>query len=208
MIMKESLEVVQEAKFLASYTDWKKLPPPQLPEYAVIGRSNVGKSSLINALCGRKSLAKISQTPGKTQTINIFLIENTWFLVDLPGYGYSKVSKAKRLTFNDFSLKYLLNRPNLMLTFVLIDARLSPLSIDIEFINQLGSAQVPLALVFTKADKEGIHRSKENIKLFHQKMLETWEEPPQTFLTSAETGYGTKELLKFILKTNTLFNKP
>lgn len=196
--------LIREAKFLASYTDWKKIPSLPLPEYAVIGRSNVGKSSLINALCGRKSLAKVSQTPGKTQTINVFSIEGAWHLVDLPGYGYAKVSKSKRLTFRNFSLEYLLNRPNLTLTFVLIDARLNPLSIDLEFVNQLGEAQIPLALIFTKADKDGVYRSKEKIKLFHQKMLETWEEPPPTFLTSAETGYGIKELLKFVLETNIL----
>lgn len=203
--MEKNIPLIRVSEFLMSCTSWKKLPEPTLPEYAVIGRSNVGKSSLINSLCNRRSLAKVSGTPGKTQCINIFQIENLWYLVDLPGYGYAKVSQTKRLEFKKFALEYLRNRPNLMLTFILIDSRLDPLPIDIDFVNNLGNSRIPLALVFTKADKNGINKSREKVKLFHQKLLETWDELPPTFLTSAKSGYGKDELLSFITETNQLF---
>ncbi|MFN3849243.1 MAG: ribosome biogenesis GTP-binding protein YihA/YsxC [Spirosomataceae bacterium] len=198
---------VTSAQFIQSTHDYRKCPKPDKPEYAFIGRSNVGKSSLINSLTARKDLAKTSQNPGKTQTINHFLVNNLWFLVDLPGYGYAKVSKTDREKWHKMIWDYLTERQNLMCVFVLIDARHDPQKIDIEFINQLGEKGIPLKLIFTKADKIGPVVAQQNAQKFKNALLETWEEAPESFITSAEKNTGRDEVLKDITQMNGLFKK-
>ena len=190
--------MIKEARFVVSNTDYQKCPRPDKPEFAFIGRSNVGKSSLINMLTGRKNLAKISGKPGKTQLINHFLIEQSWYLVDLPGYGYAKTSKAKRSQWSRMIEEYLLNRPNLQVVFVLIDSRLPPQSIDLEFINRLGEQGIPLALVFTKADKQSVNKTQAAVAKFKKTLLRDWAEIPTWFITSAENGTGKEELTAYI----------
>ncbi|MDR1345293.1 MAG: ribosome biogenesis GTP-binding protein YihA/YsxC [Bacteroidales bacterium] len=185
-------------KFLQSEADWRRCPPPALPEFAFIGRSNVGKSSLINMLANHKSLAKISSKPGKTRTINHFLVNNAWYLVDLPGYGYAVVSKTMRAKWESMIRDYLNFRTNLQIVFVLIDSRLEPQQKDIDFINTLGELGLPFALIFTKADKLSATATHQNIMQFRQKLLETWEELPAHFITSAVTAKGREELLNYI----------
>jgi GTP-binding protein len=181
-----------------------------MPEYAFIGRSNVGKSSLINMLTGTKTLAKISETPGKTQLINYFLVNESWYLVDLPGYGYAKVSKDKRKEFSHIITSYILKRSNLTLLFVLIDSRLEPQQIDIDFINWLGVNRIPLALIFTKTDKTPKDLLEANIEAFKNKMMEMWEELPPIFTSSAITRTGREEVLAYIDSINANFkiNQP
>ena len=186
------------ANFIESNTDWKKCPNPKLPEYALIGRSNVGKSSLINMLTQRKALAKISGTPGKTQLINHFKINNDWFLVDLPGYGYAKISKKKRTIFQFFIENYFKEREQLVCTFVLIDSRHDPQKIDLEFMKFLGENQIPFCIVFTKADKLGSSKINKQITSYKKKLLNTWETLPTSFITSSSTGLGREEFLTFI----------
>ena len=193
---------IQQAEYLQSAVDWRKCPSPTLPEYAFIGRSNVGKSSLINMLTNNRSLAKTSSKPGKTQTINHFLIDKSWYLVDLPGYGYAGVSKTQREKWVVMIDQYLTQRENMQLVFVLIDSRLEPQNNDINFINKLGENGVPFALVFTKTDKISNAKVQRNVQLFKNKMLETWEEIPPYFLTSAETGKGREELCDYICELN------
>ncbi len=190
------------AEFVISNTDVRKCPQDRLPEDAFIGRSNVGKSSLINALTDQKDLAKTSAKPGKTQLINHFLINKNWFLVDLPGYGYAKVSREKRDTFQKFITDYFLKREQLVCTFVLIDSRLEPQKIDLEFLNFLGSNDIPFCIVFTKADKLGVTTLQKNIRLYESKLLEQWETLPTCFITSALTKSGKEEILDFIQKVN------
>lgn len=190
--------MIKEARFVVSNTDYQKCPRPDKPEFAFIGRSNVGKSSLINMLTGRKNLAKISGKPGKTQLINHFLIDQSWYLVDLPGYGYAKTSKAKRSQWSRMIEEYLLNRPNLQVVFVLIDSRLPPQSIDLEFINRLGEQGIPLALVFTKADKQSVNKTQAAVAKFKKTLLRDWAEIPTWFITSAENGTGKEELTAYI----------
>jgi len=190
--------MIKEAKFVISNTDYKKCPKPDKPEFAFIGRSNVGKSSLINMLTKRKNLAKTSGKPGKTQLINHFIIDETWYLVDLPGYGYAKTSKSNRAAWSKMIEEYLINRENLQLVFVLIDSRLEPQKIDIEFINWLGKKGIPLALAFTKTDKQTRNKTEKSIAQFRKALLKTWEETPLLFSTSAETGIGRDELLNYI----------
>ena len=190
--------MIREARFVVSNTDYQKCPRPDKPEFAFIGRSNVGKSSLINLLTGRKNLAKISGKPGKTQLINHFLIDQSWYLVDLPGYGYAKTSKTKRSEWSRMIEKYLLNRPNLQVVFVLIDSRLDPQSIDLEFINWLGEQGIPLALVFTKADKQSVNKTQAAVAKFKKTLLRDRAEIPTWFITSAETGTGKEELTAYI----------
>lgn len=196
---------VKYAEFIISNTDIKKCPTPNLPEYAFIGRSNVGKSSLINMLTERKSLAKVSGRPGKTQLINHFLINKNWYLVDLPGYGYAGVSKTKRLEFSQFIKKYLLKRENLMCLCVLLDSRLKPQSIDIEFMQWLGENNIPFVICFTKQDKLSKTESTKNLAHYKKEMLKSWEELPTIFLSSSVNKNGKDELLEFVEKTNTLF---
>lgn len=181
-----------------SNTDIALCPPPTMPEFAFIGRSNVGKSSLINMLTGMRKLAKTSSTPGKTQHINHFIINEQWFLVDLPGYGYAKVPKHLKEKFRRYIEEYILQRENLYCLFVLIDSRLEPQRIDIEFITWLGENEVPFVLVFTKCDKLKGSRLTENIETYKQELLKYWETLPDIFVSSAETGHGRQEILDFI----------
>ena len=197
--------MIKTITYLQSEVDWRKAPPPSLPEYAFIGRSNVGKSSLINMLANNKSIAKTSSRPGKTQTINHFLVNNAWYLVDLPGYGYAKISKTMREKWVKMINDYLVLRENLQVVFVLIDARLEPQKIDLEFINSLGEKQIPFALIFTKSDKLSALRSSKNVEAFKQAMLETWEELPHIFVSSATTGKGREEIVDYIDSVNKNF---
>ncbi len=196
---------ITEAIFLQSNTDYEKCPKPDKPEYAFIGRSNVGKSSLINAIVQKKNLAKTSQTPGKTQLINHFQIDKKWYLVDLPGYGYAKVSKIDREKFEKMIHEYLENRENLMYTFVLIDIRHEPQKLDMEFMNNLGEQGIPFCIVFTKADKLSQTAINKSIAVYQEKMMETWEEMPQFFVTSSVNGSGREEILATIESLNKEF---
>lgn len=189
---------IKQAEYLQSVVDWKKCPAPTMPEFAFIGRSNVGKSSLINMLTRNSSLAKTSSKPGKTQTINHFLIDKSWYLVDLPGYGYAGVSKTLREKWTGMIDQYFMQRPNLQLVFVLVDSRLEPQKNDIEFVNKLGELGVPFSIVFTKTDKISNAQIQRNVQLFKNKMLETWEEIPPYFLSSAENGRGREEICNYI----------
>lgn len=199
--------IIKEAKFICSNTTAEKCPVTELPEYAFIGRSNVGKSSLINMLTGQSKLAKISSVPGKTQLINHFSINESWYLVDLPGYGWARVSKVSREKWRKMIRFYLQNRPNLACVFVLIDSRLEPQKIDLDFIMMLGELQVPFVLVFTKTDKQSSAKTEKNTALFLNKMKETWEELPPVFHTSAEKRIGREEILKFIGDVNANWEK-
>ena len=198
--------IVKSAEYVQSVTDWKKCPSPTLPEYAFIGRSNVGKSSLINMLVRNNKLAKTSSKPGKTQTINHFLINKDWYLVDLPGYGYASISKAMREKWQKMINDYLVCRENLQLVFVLVDSRLEPQKIDIDFINGLGESGVPFSIIFTKTDKLSASKVQGNVQRFKNKLMETWEELPFMLLTSSETGKGRDEVLQYIEKINTNYS--
>ncbi|AHJ98111.1 ribosome biogenesis GTP-binding protein YihA/YsxC [Hymenobacter swuensis] len=193
---------IQDAKFLMSNSRVEDCPAPTLPEYAFIGRSNVGKSSLINMLTNHKGLAKTSSQPGKTQLINHFIINNNWYLVDLPGYGYAKVSKDSRVKWQRMINFYLRKRENLACVFVLVDSRHSPQAVDLEFMEQLGSEGIPFVMVFTKADKQSGTRTQQNVLDYIQKMEETWDEVPRHFVTSAEEKTGRDEVLDFIQEIN------
>lgn len=197
--------MIKSAEFLCSNTRVDKLPEANKPEYAFIGRSNVGKSSLINAMTSRKNLAKTSQKPGKTQLINHFLINEEWYLVDLPGYGFAKTSKSNREEWDKFIRKYLSDRTNLQCVFVLIDSRLEPQKIDIDFCAWLGEHGIPFVLAFTKADKQSAVKSDQNISKFRKALLAWFEEVPPVFLTSSETKKGCEEILAFIEEVNTRF---
>lgn len=188
----------ENASFVVSNTDHNKCPKPDKPEFAFIGRSNVGKSSLINMLANRKNLAKTSGRPGKTQLINHFLIDEQWYLVDLPGYGYAKTSKKNREAWGKMIEDYLIERENLQLVFVLIDSRLEPQKIDLEFINWLGASAIPFALVFTKADKQSINKTQQSIARFKKTMKATWAELPTMLITSSETGFGREQVTEYI----------
>ncbi len=193
---------ITSAEFVMSNSDVAQCPNQPLPEYAFIGRSNVGKSSLINMLMQRKSLAKTSGRPGKTQLINHFLINKNWFLVDLPGYGYARVSKQSKKTFQKFITAYFEKRKQLVLGFVLIDSRHEPQPIDLEFMEWLGEQQIPFSIVFTKADKLKPNALKRNLEIYAAKMLETWEEMPMHFITSSSNNAGREELLDYIDQIN------
>lgn len=195
--------MIKTARFLTSNQEASKCPPPNKPEYAFIGRSNVGKSSLINMLCQSKKLAKISSTPGKTQLINHFIINDSWYMVDLPGYGYAKVAKTKRAAFSKMTLEYLNTRENLMCLFVLIDVRIEPQALDLSFLNTIGDADVPFVMIFTKADKLTPTVLEKNIAHYKAVMLEEWDELPRIFVSSAEKGLGRDEVLSFIEQLNT-----
>ncbi len=196
--------IIHSANFVKSSGKWQDCPEPTLPEYAFIGRSNVGKSSLINAMMNRKDLAKTSQTPGKTQLINHFLINENWFLTDLPGYGYAKVSKSLRKDFEKLITNYILNRKNLVNLFVLIDVRHTPQKIDLEFMEWCAESGIPFSIVFTKADKLKGMMAEKNANAYLEKMLETWDEVPNHFLTSSEKKIGTEDVLRFIEDTNAM----
>ena len=198
---------VKNAFFVVSNSDYRKCPDTGKPEYAFIGRSNVGKSSLINMLTRNKGLAKTSVRPGKTQLINHFLINNEWYLVDLPGYGYARTSKTSRAAWQKMITEYLTGREQLVNTFVLIDSRIPPQKIDLEFISFLGRNGVPLAVVFTKVDKQNQSETARNVNTFKQALLEEWEELPTMFLTSSVSGTGRDKVLGFIEQCNALVNE-
>ena len=190
-----------DVKFLRSSNNYKNCPPDKLPEFAFIGRSNVGKSSLINMLADEKGLAKISSKPGKTQLINHFIVDESWALVDLPGYGYARTSKTNRSHFEELIKGYIATRASLNCLFVLIDSRLEPQKIDLEFLSFLGELGVPFALIFTKTDKISDNMVHSNISRFNKAVLELWEELPPTFSTSTVERKGREEILAFITKT-------
>jgi len=199
---------IKTARFIISNSEVKKCPQSPLPEYAFIGRSNVGKSSLINSLCNQKSLAKTSSRPGKTQLINHFLINENWHLVDLPGYGYARVSKAKKKVFQSFITNYFRERKQLISAFVLIDIRHQPQEIDLKFIEWLGNNEIPFALVFTKADKLKPQAATRNLEQYKEEMLATlWESLPPIFVTSFLKGTGGDALLAYIDELNHLFRE-
>ena len=215
--------IIQSANYLISSPDYTKCPKPDRPEYAFIGRSNVGKSSVINMLCDNHKLAKISSSPGKTQMINHFDIKSLpavvsgkpatgpaipWYLVDLPGYGFAKVSQSQRKQWEKMIEDYLRRRENLMTVFILIDSRHAPQKLDLEFVDQLGEWQIPFSLVFTKADKETQKEVSKNVKAFLDAMRETWQFLPRHFVTSAIKKMGRDKMLGFIEECNMAFNLP
>ena len=197
--------LIKTASFLQSNTNPAKLPKPDKPEYAFIGRSNVGKSSLINMLTGNSKLAKVSATPGKTITINHFIINNEWYLVDLPGYGFAKRSQKERDKWKQMLDAYILGRSNLMTTFVLVDSRIKPQKIDLDFISSLGENQVPFVIVFTKADKLGSTQLSANIAVYKKELLKEWEELPTMIVTSSEKRTGRDDILNYIESCNKEF---
>ncbi|HQG38235.1 MAG TPA: ribosome biogenesis GTP-binding protein YihA/YsxC [Chitinophagales bacterium] len=190
--------MIKSAKFIGAFPKTDDCPQTDLPEFAFIGRSNVGKSSLINLITGMRELAKVSQTPGKTQTINLFLIDESWHLVDLPGYGYAKVSKTTREVFSKMIKFYITNRLQLLTLFVLIDSSISPQKNDLDFIEWLGEMKIPFAIIFTKTDKGRGLEVQKNIKQFKVKLLEKWTALPPLMQTSAEKHRGGKDVMKFI----------
>jgi len=193
---------IKTAKFVMSNSDVAKCPNSPLPEYAFIGRSNVGKSSLINMLTERKSLAKVSGKPGKTRLINHFLINESWHLVDLPGYGYAKVSKKEKKIFQKYITDYFRKRPQLVNTFLLVDIRHDPQPIDIEFMTWLGKNQIPFSIIFTKSDKLKSHQVENNIANYSTELMETWAELPPIFITSSSKKTGRDEVLNYIEQIN------
>lgn len=193
---------IKTATFVVSNSDYRKCPNTGLPEYAFIGRSNVGKSSLINMLTNNRNLAKTSVKPGKTQLINHFLINDQWYLVDLPGYGYARTSKSNRSQWQKMIVDYMLKREQLINTFVLVDSRIPPQAIDLEFIQFLGAHQVPLSIVFTKIDKQKQRELAQNLNTYKQTLSEQWDPLPEIFLTSSVNKYGKEALLDRIDEIN------
>lgn len=189
---------ITKAEFFISSSKLQQCPQADRAEFAFIGRSNVGKSSLINMLCERKSLAKTSSTPGKTQLINHFIINDNWYLVDLPGYGYAKVGKTERDKWMKMIRNYILNRENLLTVFVLVDSRLEPQKIDVEFINFLGENGIPVQIIFTKTDKQSKKKTSDNAAVFSKTLSEYWDELPKMHLSSSETGEGKENILNEI----------
>lgn len=202
---------IKDASYLISNPGYKQCPAPDRPEYAFIGRSNVGKSSLLNMLTQKKSLAKISSTPGKTQLINHFEVISDgkfkWFMVDLPGYGYAKISQSSRRRWEQMIEEYIRKRENLVCLFVLIDSRHEPQKIDLAFIDQLGKWEIPFVIVFTKSDKNKPGATQRNVNAFVRSLLERWEEPPPFFVTSAITGEGREAILDYIGDLNKGYKK-
>lgn len=198
---------INKAQFVISNTDIKLCPQDGLPEYAFIGRSNVGKSSLINMITGRNKLAKISGRPGKTQLINHFIINDDWYLVDLPGYGYAKASKTSRAKWEKFISEYLTKREELLNVFVLLDSRLEPQQIDLEFMNWCGEKGIAFSMVFTKIDKLSSTVLQKNLAKYKKEMLKYWEELPPVFTTSATSKFGQEKLLNYIENINASFEK-
>lgn len=193
---------IKSAEFVISNTDFRKCPSGNRPEYAFIGRSNVGKSSLINMLTGRNGLAKTSSTPGKTLLINHFMVNNEWYIVDLPGYGYARRGKEQREQLRHIIQTYILGRQQMTNLFVLVDSRHEPQAVDMEFMNWCGEHNVPFSIVFTKMDKLGRDAGQRNIEAYKQQLGETWEELPPIFITSSQDGRGRDELLGYIDSIN------
>jgi GTP-binding protein len=198
--------LIKNARFMGSFSQLDQCPTSNLPEYAFTGRSNVGKSSLINSLTGQKHLAKTSSTPGKTRLINYFLINEDWHLVDLPGYGYARASRENKRLFDAILTNYTLQRTSLTCLFVLIDCRHAPLANDLDFIHWLGENGIPFVITFTKSDKLTVPKLESNINSYKIELLKTWEQLPQIFVTSSANNSGTEEILKFIDKTNKKVN--
>ncbi len=196
---------IKEAEFITSSVMESQCPKPELPEYAFIGRSNVGKSMLTNMLTGRRKLAKVSGSPGKTITMNHFLINKEWYLVDLPGYGYARRSKSERKKWERMVRHYILTRSNLMSLFVLVDLRHEPQKNDTDFMEWLAMSQIPFVITFTKVDKLSKVSAEKNLSAYKKILLLNWEELPPVIITSATTGVGKDELLQYIEKTNGLF---
>jgi GTP-binding protein len=199
---------IKKATFSKSSAKVGECPPPDRPEYAMIGRSNVGKSSLINMLCQRKALAKTSGTPGKTQLINHFLINNEWYLTDLPGFGFARVPKAMRAKWEKMIHSYLLKRDNLVTSFLLIDIRHEPLQNDLSFLSWMGSRQLPFTIVFTKSDKLGVNQVKSMVARYQKILAETWDPIPPTIISTSETGRGREEILQLVERCNSAFHLP
>lgn len=193
---------IKKAEFVISNAMVDKCPKDTKPEYAFIGRSNVGKSSLINMLCKKRGLAKTSSMPGKTLLINHFIINNEWYLVDLPGYGFAKRSKSEQQKLDRLITSYILQREQLANLFLLIDIRHEPMKIDLDFIDWLGTSQIPFCIVFTKADKVGNGKAKMNVNAYMKKLSETWEELPPYFISSSESKEGRDEILNYIEQIN------
>lgn len=196
------------ARFVISNTNPAKAPAPKLPEYAFIGRSNVGKSSLINMIVGMSGLAKTSSTPGKTKLINHFIVDESWYLVDLPGYGYARTSKSSKEEFSQIIFSYISQRENLLSLFVLIDVRLEPQAIDQKFLRWLGENQVPFIIVFTKADKLSHNQLQKNLAHYKKVLREEWDPLPPILVSSSELGIGKDEILEIISNTNRSFRPP
>lgn len=196
---------IKEAIYTGSYPSERHCPKDEKPEYAFIGRSNVGKSSLINMLCGKKELARVSNKPGKTQSLNYYLINKTWYIVDLPGYGYAKISKRKRFEWEKMIEGYLLKRNTLGCAFVLVDANVPPQNIDLEFINWMGKMQVPFVIVYTKTDKAKAGELSKNISAFRAELQKFWNELPREFVTSSTKKIGIDDILTFIEEVNSAF---
>lgn len=194
--------IIKKAQFVLSNSDYKKCPKPTMPEYAFIGRSNVGKSSLINMLTNNSKLAKTSGKPGKTQLINHFIINDNWYLVDLPGYGYAKVSKSDREKWGKMIYDYIIQRENLYNIFVLVDSRIPPQAIDMEFINWLGENGIPFGIIYTKTDKLSKNKVAASIAAFKRELSKHWEELPPQFITSSVTKAGKEDLLSYIEEIN------
>ena len=197
---------IKTANFVISNSDVSKCPKELLPEYAFIGRSNVGKSSLINMITERNKLAKTSGRPGKTQLINHFIINDEWYLVDLPGYGYAKASKTSRAKWEKFISEYLTQREELLNVFVLLDCRLEPQQIDLEFMNWCGEKEIPFSMVFTKIDKVSSTVLQKNLAKYKKEMLKYWDELPPVFTTSAESKFGREKILNYIERINEAVN--
>lgn len=193
---------INKSEFIISAPHVSKCPPDNKPEYAFIGRSNVGKSSLINMLCNHKGLAKTSSTPGKTLLINYFIINNEWYIIDLPGYGFAKRSQKVQQQIDQMIRGYILQREQMVNLFVLVDIRLKPQKIDLEFIDWLGISGIPFAIVFTKADKLSKSKAQENATQWMNQLKETWEELPPYFITSSESKMGREEVLNYIEQIN------
>lgn len=198
---------IKKTRFITSSPGIHKCPPPDLPEYAFIGRSNVGKSSLLNMITDRKKLAKISSTPGKTQLINHFIINEEWYLVDLPGYGYARISVSKKQSWEKMIRDYILKRKNLMSLFLLIDSRIPPQQIDLNFIDLLGINQVPFVIVFTKSDKLSKPQLESNLTSYKKQLLNSWEDLPEIIVSSSTNKTGREEILSYIGKSNKLWKK-
>jgi GTP-binding protein len=199
---------IKEALFVKSSPSLSGCPEPVYPEYAFLGRSNVGKSSLINMITGYNKLAKISGTPGKTQLINHFLINNEWYLTDLPGFGFARVPKAMRAKWEKMIHSYLLKRDNLVTSFLLIDIRHEPLQNDLSFLSWMGNRQLPFTIIFTKSDKLGVNQVKSMVARYQKILAETWEPIPPTIISSSETGRGREEILQLIERCNSAYHLP
>jgi len=204
---KNKFPAIKSASFVISSPDVGSCPEQSFPEYAFIGRSNVGKSSLINMLVGKKGLAKISGTPGKTRLINHFIVNDEWYLVDLPGYGYAKISQSERAKWKKMINAYLLKRENLICTFILIDSRHEPQKNDLEFMAWMGQKQLPFVIVFTKSDKLSRIKLEDSMEAYAANLSLTWEELPRSFITSAVTALGKDELLAYISENNKLYQE-